>query len=199
MATFTQTIASAQDGMRHPAVGWFDNITAAVGNIASGAEGYYGRITSVTIPQGSTVSAATIQVTPVNTLSATTWSAKFGCEAADNPAIPASNAQFDGRVLTTSFSTETNTTWTANTARNIPDFAGACQEVFARGGWASGNALGCIFRDNGSSTGGTFNRDFYQGNIGTASFRPVFSCTYNPPAKGMPFRRRATRFFRQRF
>lgn len=145
MTAFNATIIASADDARE------DTPTTVITgtNITMDTASRYGgfRFQNVTIPQGATISAATLTGTiPAvfnDSPDVTIW-----CEAADNAAaFAATNNNISGRTATTA-----TATWTATDigtgAKTSVDFAAAVQEVINRAGWASGNALVVILKGN---------------------------------------------------
>jgi hypothetical protein len=118
------------------------------GNVG-GAGGAWLRFTGVTVPRGATINSATLKLnndglgngggTPV-LLNAYT-------EAADNPSMPASEADAASRTLGTPIAL---TISTLTTGVYSIDVTAAVQEVINRPGFA-GDALAVILRDRGST------------------------------------------------
>jgi len=127
-----------------------------VGNVNNNATSTAGlRFTNVTIPQGATISSATLTLYGYSTYSTgSTISAIAACEDADNSAAFASspaNFKSTNRPRTTATSSAVNIasvtagnayTWNVTTS---------VQEVIDRAGWTSGNAIS-IFVDNNASS-----------------------------------------------
>ena len=97
--------------------------------------------------------SATLKLVAKDNGSNTTVKIKVGCEAADNPSDPTTIADAASRTLTTAYLTNNNVAaWTAGTEYTF-DITTAVQEILNRAGWASGNKLGVMILDNGSSDG----------------------------------------------
>lgn len=109
------------------------------------------RFLGVTIPSGSTITAAKLTVRCYAARSGNTVNLKVHCEAADNPSAPSDGSDLIGRSLTT------GTAWDAVEAMafgvyyDTVDFTSDLQEVIDRGGWASGQAVTVHILDNGST------------------------------------------------
>jgi hypothetical protein len=131
--------------------GGFDNTATSLYN-GKGAVNIYKAWMPfvVTLPKLGIVSA-TLKVIAFQNDSGTTCKLKIGCEAADNPAAPVSQAQLDARTLTTDYTTDNNVAaWTIGTEYTW-DITTAVQEILNRAGWASGQTMAVLIHDNGSS------------------------------------------------
>lgn len=178
MVTLTRVIASGgNDGTT--GYGDLDNFPA-FGN-------YYGdtttrtflRFDDVTIPAGSTVTAATLTLRSDHAETGAVR-ARFACEDADDPAAPTTASDLMARSLTTARSprwTLTAADWNAGGLKVTTDFAAAVQEVVDRPGWASANALMVVALDD-ASTSPYANAISYESDPTEAALLTV---TYDPP------------------
>ena len=142
MPILTKSVALVgDDGWFREGAGYDGATNCPVGTISGALYGSFLRFTGLSIPRGSTIVSATLQVTAdeINTNPVT---ASIACEAADSATAPA-NAQGWTRPRTTA-----RTSWTfafssmGSTAKyTTPDFGPSVQEVVNRPGWASGNPL----------------------------------------------------------
>ncbi len=116
------------------------------------------RFPNVLIPQGATITSATVTVyAPDNSRNyySPADDTTVGLEQADNPVAPASGTK-DSR----SINTGTTTTWVQdggfiyqnNDPMNAIDLTTGMQEVVNRAGWASGNAVVAWFLHGGNGT-----------------------------------------------
>ena len=159
MTTFTgQVSASADDadeqGTNNSSPGTV-NISTSTSRLdgnTSAARSYLGdRFENVTIAQGSTVSAATLQLY-CNSSVDKTMAATAYCEGADNSAqFTTANFNISSRTASTH-----TVTWSAtftNAAFNTsPSLVNPVQDVISRAGFSSGNALTFIVDDNVTQT-----------------------------------------------
>lgn len=99
------------------------------------------RFTGVTIPQGATVSAATVTVKPNSSYD--TSGMTFTCVGfdEDNSAQLADETDYLARDRTTAAPTGNFGSTTLDTPVASFDIASVIEEIVGRGGWASGNAL----------------------------------------------------------
>ena len=148
MATFNATITASADDARQ------DGTTVVITgtNITIDTATRYGglRFQSVTIPQASTISAATLTVT-VPSLSfddpdVTIW----GDDRADALAFTTGASNISSRSATTA-----TVTWSASSigtgAKTSPSLVTIIQEIVDRGDWVSGNALALILKGNSTN------------------------------------------------
>jgi hypothetical protein len=127
------------------------------------------------IPQGATISAATIDFHCSVTQTTNNCKIKIYGVAADAPAAPTTYAQHAAHALTTAFTSWTVPSWTGGNVYTSADFTSALQEIVNRGGWASGNAL-IIRLDNDASTSGHY-RQFRTHDNSTPY--PTINVTYS--------------------
>ena len=131
------------------------------GNSGGNTGEMWDRWTSVTIPQGTVASSAILSY----------WASAHGgngnakiiskCENADNSTMPTSGSDAAGRTMTT------GTTWDfvpTDSAWNTKDIVADVNVVFARSGWASGNALSVRTIDNGSASNAYLQAKRYDGD-----------------------------------
>lgn len=188
MAIFTEQIQAAADDCTRitgAAPSWNNtDTTIAVGD--DGASSNYNgafRFSGVTIPQGATISAATVTVKASNTNSSISAISFFSCENVDNATQITSGADFDSRSLTGLISW-TLSSFVANTTYTSTDISSEIQTVVNRIGWVSGNALQ-IFWYNSNSTSGAFRKIFSYDNLPANSMS--LSITYTTPAPSAPY------------
>jgi hypothetical protein len=153
MATFSPVV-SGDDGGDWNGANFSNTVTTdPIGDDSTGDYRSFIRFPSVTIPQGATITAASVEFTPLFTDGATTVNVDVYFNNVDNAVAPTSTAE-----LTTAFGSITaavNWTvpaWTADTPDSTPSLVSILQTVVNRAGWASGNALMVLIRDNSSTT-----------------------------------------------
>lgn len=135
----------------------FAEAASIVGNSAGNTGQIWDRWTSVTIPQGTTLTSAIISlynVTGHGAGSSIVITSK--AENADNHTAPTSGADANGRTLTTgtawpTFGPSVDNTWYTQ------DIVAEIQTVINRAGWASGNAIGVRTIDAGSGANSNLN------------------------------------------
>lgn len=173
MATFSTSVAaSSDDAIENVSTG---NVNRTA-NIEASAIYLAGlRFTNVTIPQGATITSATLDVV-VNNSTSDIPDIDTYCQAADNAAA-FSTTPYDisSRALTTA-----KGQWivaspgTGSGAKTSPDFSAPLQELVNRPGWASGNAAVFLMYNRGSS-----DFRFQSYDTGTAA---TLNVTYVPAA-----------------
>ncbi len=146
-AAWTITTGDAQHG-----AGYFN---ANVNKMGGGM-----RWLNVTIPQGSTITAAYITLTSNAAQTATVVNTKIIGDDEDNAATFGTIANYQSRRGTSVGGANNNlrTTaevlwdgignWALNTAYNSPEIKTVIQEIISRGGWSSGNALALFWDDH---------------------------------------------------
>lgn len=158
MSEVILTVQGSTDDARSTATGGSYNETAAtqyMGNFGGTSFVHLLRWTNVTVPAGATISSAILDLYSAGTTAGSQAKAKFYGEANDNAPTSSSSNKPSDRPLTTASATKnfTNSSWLA-TGFGIEtvDVTSIIQEILARAGWADGNALAIIAKDNGSST-----------------------------------------------
>lgn len=136
------------------------------------------RFANLAIPNGATITSATIQFTAFANNSGGTTDFNIRGELATNATtFAATNGNLSGRTKTTASVNWTSIgAWTSGATTNAttPDFASVIQEIVDQGGWASGNALNLFITRNVANTGLRTSTS-YDDNTATA---PLLSVTY---------------------
>lgn len=101
------------------------------------------------IPKGTVIVSATLRLIAFEN-SSDAVNVRMGCEAADNPSTPVSGTDIVGRVLTTAFTDFSLVAYTAGVEYTY-DVTAAVQEILNRAGWAPGNTLAVLIKDNDAS------------------------------------------------
>ena len=160
MATFsTKIVAGADDGSTDSGSSTL-NITAPtiiVGTLG-GTQNAFLRYPAVTIPQGATITAATLTFKAAFTVSSLPAFTIY-LNNVDNATAPTTYAGFNALALTTTSATYIMPTWIVNNTYVSSDISSVIQEVINRPGWSSGNALMALVYE--ASTGGSQYRQFY--------------------------------------
>ena len=103
----------------------------------------------VNLPKNQVITSAILKVVGVQADTSTIL-VKFGCEAADNPSAPTTNADLEARVQTAAYLTySSNAAWAIGTEYTF-DITSAVQEVLNRAGWTPQNTLAVLIKDNGT-------------------------------------------------
>jgi hypothetical protein len=125
----------------YQSVGWGDSSSYA-------KRGGGIRFTNVTIPQGTTITAAYLTFRCNYANSGANCLTKIKGEASDNAAPFSDYSNFSGRSrISASVNWDNIPAWSSDTDYNSPDISSIIQEIVNRPGWASGNAL-VIFWDD---------------------------------------------------
>ena len=127
------------------------------------------RFTSVSLPQGAKIKAATVSFTAIADDSAPV-NLQVRAEAADTAAP--FNGSFTARAQTAASAPWQPEPWKRDQAVRTPDLSGVVQEVVSRGGWNSGNALAFYVTGDGSAKRSAYALDK------SSSLAPVLSITY---------------------
>jgi hypothetical protein len=122
--------------------------SGGIGKNFLGGDVYSGwRWRNVTVPNAATITSAFLRIIAEETKSDNIFFKVFGI-AEDNTSDFSSDP--GGRTKTTANTASNINGQTLNTEYTI-DVTSVIQEIVNRGGWASGNALGLITQDNGTS------------------------------------------------
>ena len=154
MATFTQPIlAGADDGSwsaATPTPYYSNNSTPLrVGSTSTAdfTRSAWLRFTGVTIPNGATITAATLTLTSDGITGGVPPMA-IKVEAADNAAQVTSRTDVIARTRAATTKAWAPGTWPASGATvTSPDLSAVLQQVISRPGWASGNAVQLFIED----------------------------------------------------
>lgn len=138
--------ATADDGTE--AVGdFFDDGTLLGGTWAAGFDTVTGfiylRFLGIGIPAGSTISAATVTCN-VTTITGTPDTAIFGVDV-DDAAAFSDPGNLPSNASTTTASADADP---SGTGTHVIDVTGIVAEIVARAGWASGNDMAFVIKDN---------------------------------------------------
>ena len=151
MGTFTALIAAGEDD------GWVGTTWSNTGNeyFAKDTSVIYNsflRWSNIAIPQGATIISAKITVKcAASTNTGVANINIYGNNVDDATAIP-SLAAYNAAAVTTALTNWVITSWTVGTVYDSPDITNVIQEIVNRAGWASGNALQILIKNNGSAT-----------------------------------------------
>jgi len=132
------------------------------------------RFTDIQIPQGATISSASIQFTVDETSSGSTDLVVRG-QASSNPStFTSSSGNISSRATTSAFVDWSPSAWSsvgsAGAAQQTPNLAAVVQEITDRGDWTSGNAMVFIINGTGERVAEAYD--------GVSSSAPLLSITY---------------------
>ncbi len=173
-----QVGASADDGYSGSDTS-FDNVGGAlpVGMISFTYDSFM-RFTTVNIEQGSIVTSANMTVVGdatdtdgVGTLT------NIYMDDSDDATTPTSRATHVAKSRTTAFVAWDDVDLTATVAQDSPNFAGAVEEVLARGGWSANNAMMILWDNDGSTDGMLTRAESYDGVPANAV---ILNIVYSP-------------------
>lgn len=182
MTTLNLQVGAGNDDAHESGISTAFNAVAATVDIRANSSGSSRRnggfrFTNVTIPPGSTISAATISIWPTSA-SFDDMLADWYADDVDNAADFAASATVTGRTRTTA-----TVLWSADSIGSgafvsSPDLAAVIQEVIDRAGWASGNALVILAIGRSSATKNA-NAESYDS---TPAHAAKLDITYTAPA-----------------
>lgn len=150
-----QVNASANDGDQN-SNGLSGTITRTEVRIGNDSQPKVGglRFTSVSIPNGASITSATLTITWAATYSTgNTIVATLYGEAADNSAVlTVADNNISGRANTTANVASGSLSSVVLDGEKAWDVTAIIQEIVNRAGWTSGNALSLLMRDAGSTS-----------------------------------------------
>lgn len=184
MAEFTASVAASEDDAQESAGTMALSASVLNANATTQSSGM--RFTDVTIPPGSAITAATLDLYLVTGSYDDPDVTIRGEDTDDAAAFSETDDDITGRDTTAA-----SVTWTASNVgtgtRTTPDFAAVVQEIVDRPGWASGNALVVLIAGNSSSSA------LRWASFDSANPPAELNVTYTPPggvaAKAMHLRR----------
>jgi len=193
MSTLDRQVGASADDIR---VHWTGSAWGADYTVVQVYVGYYSdawckfgsgmRFTSITIPKGSTITAAYFTIRCDSARSGTTVNTKIHGEDADNPGQFSDYSDYSGRARTTAVvNWDDIPAWTLDTDYNSPEIKTIIQEIIDRAGWSSGNALVIFWddHDDRSTHGSGCSRRGYAYD-GSATYAPKLHIEYTEPPSG---------------
>lgn len=149
MATYSATITASSDDAAQ-AAGTVD-LTGVQLNANAATHYIGGRFLNVTIPPGSTINTATLDVYITSGSFDDPDVTIYAHDTDDAATFTTTTNDISNRTATTA-----TTIWTATAlgvgADTSPDFAAVIQEVIDRAGWSSGNDIAIILKGNSGSS-----------------------------------------------
>lgn len=171
---FSKRVVASNDDADQSSSGLFlSDATISTGNggAISGDITLGVRFTNITIPQGETINSATLTFTANSTDTNNVLTKIYG--------IDEDNANdFNTTAPTSQVKTTANVDWdlngvTANNTYVTSDLSSAIQEIIDRAGWSSGNAMGFIIEDDGSTEGSNHSFKSYDGSSSAAALLDI--------------------------
>ena len=112
------------------------------------------RFPSVTVPVGATISSAYVKFTAIGSNgNITVCNLNCHFNDADNAVAPTDLNEFDALSLTSAVAWDAVPVWVDDVQYDTPELKTILQGVIDRGGWASGQAVQIIVKDNESDSG----------------------------------------------
>jgi hypothetical protein len=148
-------VAGADDGRSNDAGVFASGIEfLTAGQVGAAIYDSFMRFDGVTIPQGSTIVAAYLEVVAVGGGGFPSCLTNIYADDSDDAVAPTTQALHAGKVRTTAFvAWDAPTAWAAASTYQSPDIATVIQEIVSRAGWVSGNALQILWDDDSSPEG----------------------------------------------
>lgn len=149
---------------------------------ASDSSNAWIRFLNVTIPQGSTITAAFVRLSARHSSSTTTVNANVYFNNVDDAVAPTSIGEVDALALTSAIAWNNLASWTVVNDYDTPSLTSILQSVVNRGGWGSGQALQVVIKDNGSSA--SANRSASSFDFSSGSYKAELHVTWTAPITG---------------
>lgn len=160
MATFSAKVLASADDARNINGGTSKSVTAVTQHIGkfNTTDDYWNgfRWLNVTIPQGATITSATVDLYSAQVTAGTTAkSIWYGVLETNTATFNTSTSYPEGKTRTTASVAKdfVNANWSATLGYGVDpvDVTTLVQEIVNQGGWASGNAMGIVCHNNGSA------------------------------------------------
>jgi nitrogen fixation protein len=198
MASVTYTVGASADDASINVSGSYED-TATTQNLPGAGTtttnyGHGWRFTNVTLTDGDTPQAAHLSLMK----SGGHWNGvdwRLAAIAEDNTATFSSGSPPGSRAITTVVAENQNQNKADGTRYDYPstaalqaDFADSIWEVFARGGWASGNALGIVCNSDQDASASTANNGntYHTWDSSTSSSEPQLVIDYYAAGEPIP-------------
>jgi hypothetical protein len=167
--------STADDGGLLVTTGNFSTGAVHIGHDYLYTGEFFIRFPNVTIPINATITEAYVRFYAYESSLDVDALCYFNAE--DDAVAPTAEFQFNGLDLTSnSVVWEIRDSWTALNQYNTPDLTTPLQEVVDRGGWASGNAVMIVVKNNGT-TGNNYRIIYDYGSSG-AAYKAELHVTY---------------------
>lgn len=111
------------------------------------------RFSNVVIPTGATINSAYVKFTAYLTRTGTTVRTNIYFNDIDNAIAPTNTSEFNSLALTSGIAWDNIPAWAGASNYNTPDLTSILQNVIDLGGWASGQSIMVIIKDDGSDSG----------------------------------------------
>ncbi len=165
--TLTRSIATSADDAEEPALGVVSltstDLELVNDDVTSAGDQLVGlRFSGLNIPQGAIISSATIQFKADEVQTAAT-ALDIAAQAADTaPAFTTTAGNLSSRAITSTSvlwqPLAWNTIGEATATQRTPNLAAIVQEIVARPGWVSGNAIAFLIEGTGRRTAEAFDK-----------------------------------------
>lgn len=136
------------------------------------------RFDNVTIPKSATITECYLRVYAGGYGNGTDTHLGVYFNNADDAENPADYSEFSGKALTGKIDWDVSSAWTIGTWHNSPELKTILQTVVNRSGWASGNALMVIIKDDGSGTGEDNNIQIQSYDYGPGTYEAELHVTW---------------------
>lgn len=184
MATFSKRIGHTQDD------GWADSYGLKTTTLAMGNNGNRGttfgfvRFLDVTIPKGSTITAATIKLKAAG-LYSYVYIKVQGFDYDNIGVITDPGSLTKTTAISSQWNMSSGSYWGTGTTYTSPSLVTVVQEIIDRAGWTSGNAMGfSLFDDGGSAYTSTADAVDYSSDTTNAALLEI---TYTEPVNPNKF------------
>ena len=121
------------------------------GNSDGANDCFFARFPNTTIPQGATISSVKLTFQAAFTSTGTVCNANVYFNDVDNATAPTTYTEANDKAVTAAISWNSVVGWTANSDYDSPSIVSILQAIVNRPGWASGQAMMVLVKNNSSS------------------------------------------------
>lgn len=171
MPTLNLQVGANADDVYHVGSSAWNAITtnAWIGNNGGSGGDRWSRFTNVTIPQGATITAATMQFFSTSAGAVNGFAATIKCDASDNSTVPADGSAWSARTFTTGTAWTMSSPYTTGAFITTADITAEIQAIINRAGWVSGNAISVDVRNNASPSNAYIAAQTHEGSAGNSA------------------------------
>ena len=141
------------DGHPEGASIWKTNSYLRVGESGGVTFNSFMRFPNITIPAGAIITSAVVRFIAYETAYQAGAKSKCYLNNVDDAVAPTTGAQMEALALTSVVSWPATTQWVQGSTYDTPDLTTILQSIIDRPGWASGQAVMVVIRDDSSPAG----------------------------------------------
>ncbi len=187
MTLFTKRIAAGgDDGDSGTGAIRAAGTELGIGNVGGTALDQWLRFTVITIPQGSAIDDCKVTFRCDANTSANFCNNNIYFNDVDTAVNPVSEADYNGKAVTGAIDWSSIPAWTAGSDEDTPELKTILQTIISRVGWASGNALMVLVKDNTSSVSAFRRAETFDGDAPNAALLTInYTVPFTPKTGGI--------------